>query len=187
MYFYVPSKGKPLISLTVSEDENMSFCYYKVPSAAYYYTPFAHTLPSAGVPKQQEETEAIANVSAEGKELQLIAAGKFKEANGWVPRELMFRTKMCSFFYHTGQCAKGDRCNFSHAFEPGMEVPPPPLPKPASNKFEHRSKPCKFFFIYGHCSKGEDCNFSHDPTIFLNKGSSKAQKENKLKRDSSAN
>lgn len=108
-------------------------------------------------------------VSAEGKELQKIAAEKFKNVNGWVPRELMFRTKMCSFFYHTGKCAKGDRCNFSHTFEPGMEVPAVPPKKNDISEHDLRTKPCKFYFIYGRCSKGDECNFSHDPMIFLKK------------------
>lgn len=122
----------------------------------------------------QEQEESF--TSAEGKELQRIAAEKFKDVNGWVPRELMFRTKMCSFFYHTGKCAKGDRCNFSHTFEPGMEIPPVPPKKPEISARELRTKPCKFYFIYGRCSKGEECNFSHDPTIFL-KSSENGRKE----------
>jgi len=36
-----------------------------------------------------------------------------------------YRTKGCWYFFQTGHCQKGDRCNFSHDRIPGMEIAPP--------------------------------------------------------------
>jgi len=36
-----------------------------------------------------------------------------------------YRTKGCWYFFQTGHCQKGERCNFSHDRVPGMEIPPP--------------------------------------------------------------
>lgn len=49
-------------------------------------------------------------------------------------RDTLYRTKPCAYYFHTGHCQKGDRCNFSHELLPGMEIPPLPAnaPSPAA-------------------------------------------------------
>ena len=104
-------------------------------------------------------------------EMQRMAAEQFRRENGWTPKEMRFRTKMCSFFYYTRFCQKGARCNFSHEFKPGMEVPVPPTsiayhnPKPPQEQLYYpegtQNVPCKYFFERGLCLKGDACKFSH--------------------------
>jgi len=36
-----------------------------------------------------------------------------------------YRTKGCWYYFQTGHCQKGERCNFSHDRIPGMEIAPP--------------------------------------------------------------
>ena len=113
---------------------------------------------------------------AKANRIQRLAAEQFRRVNGWLPKELMYRTKLCSFYYYTGYCQKGDRCNFSHEVLPGMEEPPPPPETkimsmkyldPDGEKSEfYRTKPCKFFFERGVCLKGDLCNYSHDPELY---------------------
>ena len=44
---------------------------------------------------------------AKANQIQRIAAEQFRKVNGWLPKELMYRTKLCSFYYYTGFCQKG--------------------------------------------------------------------------------
>lgn len=91
-----------------------------------------------------------------------------KEVQGFVPKKDKFCTKMCSFMYHTGHCQKGVRCNFSHVFMPGMEVPPLPTkiryhnPKPERTRYncDKKSVICEYY-VKGYCMYGNNCKFSH--------------------------
>ena len=58
-------------------------------------------------------------------------------------RDTLYRTKPCAYYFHTGHCQKGDRCNFSHELLPGMEVPPLPAnaPSPAGRPIALGSTP----------------------------------------------
>lgn len=44
---------------------------------------------------------------AKANQIQRMAAEQFRRVNGWLPKELMYRTKLCSFYYYTGFCQKG--------------------------------------------------------------------------------
>ena len=59
-------------------------------------------------------------------------------------------------------------CNFSHNYEPWMEVPPAPQKEPDANKNNKKAKsvPCKFFFEENCCLRGPECTFSHDPEVY---------------------
>lgn len=91
-----------------------------------------------------------------------------KEVQGFVPKKDKFCTKMCSFMYHTGHCQKGVRCNFSHVFMPGMEVPLLPTkiryhnPKPERTRYncDKKSVICEYY-VKGYCMYGNNCKFSH--------------------------
>lgn len=86
----------------------------------------------------------------------------------WKPKPTLFRAKMCSFYYHKKECQKGDLCNFSHVFLPGMEVPPLPMdinyrnPPQAQPHYEcgTHNVPCKYY-ARGNCILGSNCKFSH--------------------------
>ena len=60
-------------------------------------------------------------------------------------------------------------CNFSHNYEPWMEVPPLPKREPDTNKSNKKKKsvPCKFYFEMNCCQRGYECTFSHDPEVYL--------------------
>lgn len=96
-------------------------------------------------------------------------AKKNGKTSSFVPIHEKFKTKMCSFYYYTGRCQKGDNCNFSHVFREGMEVPLLPTninyrnEKPLRVKYEGGTHivPCYYFFKRGFCLKGANCEFSH--------------------------
>lgn len=86
----------------------------------------------------------------------------------FVPKRDKFWTKMCSFMYYTGHCQKEARCNFSHVFMDGMEVPPLPTkinyhnPKPERTRYncDKKSVICEYY-VKGYCMYGSKCKFSH--------------------------
>lgn len=64
-------------------------------------------------------------------QLEMSPAGGLGTIDPFSKKDMMFRTKVCSYFYHTGHCQKGEQCNFSHDIVPGMEVPPLPTATPS--------------------------------------------------------
>merc|ERR1719199_629443 len=76
-----------------------------------------------------------------------------------------FKSKLCTFFAHTGSCPRKDFCTFSHGelelkqHSPnGMNDNTPPPPPPALIAGGFKTKLC---INYPSCPRGEACTFAH--------------------------
>ena len=63
-----------------------------------------------------------------------------------------YRSKPCAYYFHTGHCQKGDRCNFSHELLPGVEIPPLPTNSSSHVPISVGSTPP--MVAYGHRGAG---------------------------------
>ena len=93
----------------------------------------------------------------------------------FVPKEELFRKKVCAYFYYNGKCSKGDSCNFSHVILPDSEIPKRvedvgrsrPSPTGYVIREDLRgTKICKYMAQFGVCKKGDTCTYSHDLSRF---------------------
>ena len=115
--------------------------------------------------------------SVDGSETKEDSPTKEGTKTSWspfLPKESFFRQKLCSYYFYTGKCSKGESCNFSHEIRAGMTPPkrldeigtsrPSPTGYVPVDKLKG-TKPCKWFVERGWCRKGDACTFSHDEIL----------------------
>ena len=77
--------------------------------------------------------------------------------------------QVCRYFF-SGNCTKGDKCEFIHTKEKSFKVKElckfyvqGACDKGAKCIFMHKEFPCKFFHTGANCFDSENCKFSHEP------------------------
>lgn len=81
---------------------------------------------SRGSTGSSDDAGASSNLLFDSQDQSELSVGGLGAIDPYSKKDMPFRTKVCSYFYYTGHCQKGEQCNFSHEIAPGMEVPPLP-------------------------------------------------------------